>query len=116
MPLYEFRCDFCGDTEDFEASMNTDLPAHIRCSCGMMMRRRFTSPSFHRFSEHFNRSLGVPLGSKGQFKTALYEAQEKMTERLGFQQHYVEAEPQVGRNDDGMRETHDTRRALGMST
>lgn len=82
----------------------------------MMMRRRFTAPAIHRFTEHFNTSLGVPLGSKGQFKTALYEAQEKMTERLGFQQVYSEADPGVGRTEDGMQESHDTRKSLGMST
>lgn len=80
------------------------------------MRRRYTAPAVHRFTEHFNHSLGRPLASRGEFKTALYEAQERMTERLGFQQHYVEADPTAPRNEEGMDKTHDTRKALGMST
>ena len=115
MPVYEYRC-MCGVTEDFVASIHADLPEHIRCSCGMMMRRRYSVPHIHTFTEHFNTSLGKPVSSKKDFKTSLHEAQERMTERLGWQQHFREAEPQAGRTDEGMKETHDTRKALGMST
>lgn len=114
MPIYEYAC-MCGETEDFVASIHSDLPVHIRCSCGMMMRRRYTPPHTHRFTEHFNHSLGKPISSKARFKTALYEAQEQMTERLGFQQHYREADP-TSRNEEGMDVTHDKRKAMGLST
>jgi putative FmdB family regulatory protein len=115
MPVYEYSCQ-CGESEDLVVSIHADLPQHLRCPCGGMMRRRFSAPAFHRFSEHFNHSLGKPVSSKKDFKTSLYEAQEQMTERLGWQQSFVEAEPQVGRTEDGMQATHDTRKALGMST
>lgn len=80
------------------------------------MTRRFHAPAFHRFSEHFNTSLGQPVASHREFKTKLYEAQEKMSERLGFQQHYRVAEPGSGRTEEGMDRTHDVRKAQGLST
>ena len=79
------------------------------------MQRMFTAPAFHLFREHLNQSLGKHVSSAKGFKTALYEAHEQMTERLGFQQHYAEVEP-TKVNDDGMKQTHDVRKALGMST
>lgn len=115
MPVYDYSCTACGEAEDFLASMHAELPDHLRCDCGGMMRRRFHPPAFHRFSEHFNTSLGQPVSSKRGFKTALYEAQEKATERLGFQQHFREAEPKE-RNEEGMKDTHDIRKAAGLST
>lgn len=117
MPYYPYRCQFCGTVHEPMYSILDELPVHITCECGGQMRRVFTAPSFHRFTEHHNATVGRPVSSLRDFKTKLHEAQEKMTERLGFQQHYSVADPTpITYEDKGMDATHDTRKVLGMST
>lgn len=115
MPDYQYLCKSCQHVTDVKGSMHEEMPIHLHCLCGAQMQRMYSPPVFHRFHEHFNTSLGKVLNSKRDFKTSLYEAQEQATERLGWQQHFREAEPKRV-NDDGMDVTHDARKAQGMST
>ncbi len=116
MPLYPYKCQSCGTIHEPYRSILDELPVFITCECGGRMRRHYTPPAFHRFHEHFNTSVGSAVSSDKEFKTKLYEAQEKMTERLGFQQHYAPAETRQIVNDEGMKSTHDHRKKMGMST
>jgi putative FmdB family regulatory protein len=59
MPLYEYRCDKCG--QQTEVLENYTYPLIVQCPCGGMMERQIAAVSFKMVDPQIKR-----LGQLGQ--------------------------------------------------
>lgn len=114
MPLYDFRCDACGQlTLDCYQSLATTT-ATIACPhCQGLARKILSFPgSIHVFREHYNPTVGAHVTSHAQFRSELQRASDRATARTGTPHNFLpidhaEAREVLGVSDVGLQSTYD---------
>lgn len=103
MPLYEFRCRNCGNTEH---RTSRSQPTCVMCGPdGTLMKRVYGFNMASVWQEHYNESVGEVISDEKQFKNALRRKGEEATERTGIPHSFVPAEgdaKSMGVSDEGM--------------
>lgn len=110
--IYEYKCPAC----------NTHLHTNrhgiegTACEhCTAPIKRVYSFAVQRPMAEHFNATVGKPIGSNRQFDEALKVKSAEMTERLGFEQRYVRIDPeQAGATQEGMEATYREQVATGQ--
>lgn len=82
--------------------------------CDLEARRVYSDFSFHRYTEHYNPSVGKVVSSDEQFRTELKKASEDATRRTGVEHNFVPMEmPGKIEERPGTESQFRTRRAMG---
>lgn len=114
MPLYDFRCQSCGQiTADLHQSLAT-TSSTIPCPhCQGLARKILSFPgSISVFREHYNPTVGAHITSHAQFRSELDRASDRATARTGTPHSYApishqEAREVLGVSDVGLQSTYD---------
>lgn len=121
MPVYDYRCAFCGLLAQQRRSIHDNGPLPQCPKCHAPMVRDYGSGfAFVRpMQPHFNLSVGHWVSNKRQFNDSLKAASDEASERLGMEHHYIETDPTdttaLGVTEEGMDETYRRRRAAGQT-
>jgi putative FmdB family regulatory protein len=92
MPLYDFRCPSCFEESTTSRSVEVNTTDKTCPSCGESMDRRFSSPAFHRFTEHYSPATGQFVSSPQDFREQLKRASAEATEKTGVYHNFVPTE------------------------
>lgn len=96
MPVYGFRCRDCNTYGEVTASIHDGVAVHVCRFCGGQLRRVFHPPAVVRglVSEtHFNHAVGRVVHNSSDFRSALAQKADEMSERLGYEQRYAPVDP-----------------------
>lgn len=121
MPVYEFTCTECDDVSELTCTMQEYTNAkEFRCICGGLLKRVFSFSIKPTMPEHYNNSAGQYISNEKQLKDVFKVQSEQATERTGIEHNFVPVHPddreKLGVTSEGLRETYDRRRKLGMKT
>jgi hypothetical protein len=87
--IYAWICSNCGARYDHPHHPENPCPL-----CGGQLRRDWRHVAVRRpFEPHFNHSIGEHVRSHGEFTDALKRKGEEVSERLGIEHRFVEADP-----------------------
>lgn len=108
MILYTYRCVNCG--REHLSDTRADALPFTPC-CKDEGRRIWGFGMVKAMPEHWNATLGKPISTRQQFQDGLKAQSEHMSERLGFDQNYVEVDPTdratLGVTDEGIGAKYD---------
>lgn len=66
MPIYEYRCEKCGQEQNTIAKVG-ERPKSVGCPCGARARYHFSTPIIHTLSTHMMGAQGMKIGGDGSY-------------------------------------------------
>jgi len=118
MPLYEYRCDGCGEIEVLQRIRDDALEVCPICDEGGIRRCYKAVQIAPVMQEHFNHAIGKVISDKKTFVSELARKSDEMTERTGIPHNYVEVDlsekEALGATEEGMDSTMRRRTETGQ--
>ncbi len=126
MPIYEYRCNQCGNATSVTYDIATYEVMKNRpplCACqipgGHPMVRVFSFAIKPTMVEHLNHTTGQVVSSERQFRDQLKRQSEEATIRTGIEHNFVPVDRQdketLGVTAEGLDATYNRRKQLGMA-
>ena len=86
MPIYQYKCNGCGDIEDVAASIHFPTPNPPMCiECHRVMVRKYSPFGFTGIEIEINSPNVGKHGSKRSYNTARDRLAAEHTERVGME-------------------------------